>query len=46
MPAYALSGRDGILVFGGLAAIVAGLEFAGNLFRTRFAVKRPGYASR
>jgi hypothetical protein len=35
-----------ILVFGGLAAIFAELEFAGLLNRQRFAAKRPGYASR
>jgi hypothetical protein len=36
----------GILVFGGLAAIFAELEFAGLLNRQRFAAKRSGYASR
>jgi hypothetical protein len=36
----------GILVFSGLAAIFAGLEFAGLLNRQRFAAKRTGYASR
>jgi hypothetical protein len=35
-----------ILVFGGLAAIFAVLEFAGLLYRQRFVAKRPGYASR
>jgi uncharacterized membrane protein len=35
----------GILVFSGLAAIFAGLEFAGLLNRQRFAAIRPGYAS-
>jgi hypothetical protein len=35
-----------ILVFGGLAAIFSELEFAGLLDWWRFAVKRPGYASR
>jgi hypothetical protein len=35
-----------ILVFGGLAAIFAELEFAGLLNRQRFAAKRSGYASR
>jgi hypothetical protein len=35
-----------ILVFGGLAAIFAELEFAGILNRQRFAAKRSGYASR
>jgi hypothetical protein len=35
-----------ILVFGGLAAIFAELEFAGLLNWQRFAAKRPGYASR
>jgi hypothetical protein len=35
-----------ILVFGGLAAIFAELEFTGLLNRQRFAAKRPGYASR
>jgi hypothetical protein len=35
-----------ILVFGGLAAKFAELEFAGLLNRQRFAAKRPGYASR
>jgi hypothetical protein len=34
-----------ILVFGGLAAIFAELEFAGLLNWQRFAAKRPGYAS-
>jgi hypothetical protein len=35
-----------ILVFGGLAAIFAELEFAGLLNQQRFEAKRPGYASR
>jgi hypothetical protein len=35
-----------ILIFGGLAAVIAKLEFAGLLNRQRFAAKRPGYASR
>jgi hypothetical protein len=35
-----------ILVFSGLAAIFAELEFAGLLNRQRFAAKRSGYASR
>jgi hypothetical protein len=35
-----------ILVFGGLAAIFAELEFAGLLNPQRFAAKRSGYASR
>ncbi len=35
-----------ILVFGGLAAIFAELEFAGLLNRQRFVAKRSGYASR
>ncbi len=35
-----------ILVFSGLAAIFAGLEFAGLLNRQRFAAKRSGFASR
>jgi hypothetical protein len=34
-----------ILVFGGLAAMFAELEFAGLLNRQRFAAKRPGDAS-
>jgi hypothetical protein len=34
-----------ILVFCGLAAIFAELEFAGLLNRQRFAAKRSGYAS-
>jgi hypothetical protein len=33
------------MVFGRLAAIFAGLEFAGLLNQQRFAGKRPGYAS-
>jgi hypothetical protein len=40
-----LAAVDGILVFGGLAAIFAGLEYARLLNRQRFAAKRPGYAS-
>jgi hypothetical protein len=35
-----------ILVFSGLAAIFAELEFAGLLNRQRLAAKRSGYASR
>ncbi len=35
-----------ILVFGGLAAIFAKLEFAGLLNWQRWAAKRPGYATR
>ncbi len=35
-----------ILVFGGLAAIFAELEFAGLLNWQRWAAKRPGYAPR
>jgi hypothetical protein len=35
-----------ILVFGGLAAIFAEIEFAVLLNRQRFAAKRSGYASR
>jgi hypothetical protein len=35
-----------ILVFGGLAAIFAELEFAGLLNQQRWAAKRPGYAPR
>jgi hypothetical protein len=34
-----------ILVFGGLAAIFAGLEFAGLRHQAPFAGKRPSYAS-
>jgi hypothetical protein len=41
-----LAAVGGILVFGGLAAIFAKLDFAGLLNRQRFAAKRPGYASR
>jgi hypothetical protein len=40
-----LGAVSGILVFGGLAAIFAELEFAGLLNRQRFAAKRPVYAS-
>jgi hypothetical protein len=40
-----LAAVGGILVFGGLAAIFASLEFAGLLNRQRLAAKRPGYAS-
>ncbi len=36
----------GILVFGGLAAIFAELEFAGLFNRQRLAAKRSGYTSR
>jgi hypothetical protein len=35
-----------ILVFAGLVAIFAKLEFAGLLNRQRFVAKRSGYASR
>jgi hypothetical protein len=35
----------GIPVFGGLAAIFAGLEFAGLLYILCFAGESPGYAS-
>jgi hypothetical protein len=35
-----------ILVYGGLAAIFAELEFAGLFNRQRLAAKRSGYASR
>ncbi len=45
-PLKSVSGRGGILVFGQFATIFAGLEVAGILFPTRFAVKRSGYASR
>jgi hypothetical protein len=41
-----LAAIGGILVFGGLAAIFAELEFAGFLNRQHFAAKRSGYASR
>ncbi len=41
-----LAAIGGILVFGGLAAIFAELEFAGLLNRQHFAAKRSGYASR
>jgi hypothetical protein len=41
-----LAAVGGILVFGGLAAIFAELEFAGLLNRQRWAAKRPGYAPR
>jgi hypothetical protein len=41
-----LAAFGGILVFGGLDALFAELEFAGLLNRQRFATKRPGYASR
>jgi hypothetical protein len=41
-----LAAVGGILVFGGLAAIFAVLEFVGLLNRQGFAAKRPGYASR
>jgi hypothetical protein len=34
-----------ILIFGGLAAIFAGLEFAGLLYILRFGGERPGYTS-
>jgi hypothetical protein len=45
-PLKSVSGRGGILVFDGLAAIFARLEFAGLLNRQRLAAKRSGYASR
>ncbi len=35
----------GIPIFGGLAAIFGGLEFAGLLYLTCFSGKSPGYAS-
>jgi hypothetical protein len=41
-----LAAVGGILVFGGLAAIFAELEFAGLFNRQRLAAKRSGYASR
>jgi hypothetical protein len=41
-----LAAVGGILVFGGLAAIFAELEFAGLLNRQRWATKRPDYAPR
>ncbi len=41
-----LAAVGGILVFGGLAAIFAELEFAELLNRQRWADKRSGYASR
>ncbi len=41
-----LAAVGGILVFGGLAAIFAELEFAGLLNWQRWAAKRSGYASR
>jgi hypothetical protein len=40
-----LAAVGGILVFGGLAAIFAGLEFAGLRHQARFAGKSPSYAS-
>jgi hypothetical protein len=40
-----LAAFGGILVFSGLATIFARLEFTGLLFLTRFAAKKPGYAS-
>ncbi len=40
-----LAAVGGILVFGGVAAIFAGLEFTGLLNRQHFAAKRPGYTS-
>jgi hypothetical protein len=43
---YQLAATAEILVFGGLAAIFAELEFAGLFNWQRFAAKRPGYASR
>jgi hypothetical protein len=45
-PPKSVRGRGGILVFGGLAAIFAGLEFAGLLNQQCFAANRPGYDSR
>ncbi len=41
-----LAAVGGILVFSGLAAIFAGLEFAGLFNQQRLAAKRSGYASR
>jgi hypothetical protein len=41
-----LAAVGGILVFGGLAAIFAGLELGGILYLQHFAAKRLGYASR
>jgi hypothetical protein len=41
-----LAAVGGILVFSGLAAIFAKLEFAGLLNRQLWAAKRPGYAPR
>jgi hypothetical protein len=41
-----LAAVGGILVFGGLAAIFAELEFAGLLNRQRLAAKRSDYVSR
>jgi hypothetical protein len=40
-----LAAVGGILVFGGLAAIFAGLEFAGLRHQASFAGKSPSYAS-
>ncbi len=40
-----LAAIGGILVFGGLAAIFAGLEFAGLRHQACFAGKSPSYAS-
>ncbi len=40
-----LAAVGGILAFGGLAAIFAGLEFAGLRHQARFAGKSPSYAS-
>jgi hypothetical protein len=40
-----LAAVGGILVFGGLAAIFAGLEFAGLRHQAHFAGKSPSYAS-
>ncbi len=42
---YQLAAVGRILVFGGLAAIFAELEFAGLLNRQRLAAKRSGYTS-
>jgi hypothetical protein len=45
MPPKSISGLDGILVFGRMAAIFSELDFAGLLNWQHFAAKRPGYAS-
>jgi hypothetical protein len=44
-PLKPLRAVGGIPIFGGLAAIFAGLEFAGLLYLMRFAGESPGYAS-